>query len=179
MEEHQVSVDGQTYQLPSPFFVIATQNPVSQSGTFPLPESQLDRFLMCIKLGYPDERAERLLLEGDHHRQALNKMKPVMNASHLIKIQLYLQKIKAAPAVLDYLQRIIAFTRYEAGYAYGLSPRGGIALLTAARAWALIEGRDYLVPEDLQAVLAAVVDHRLQDNVGASKRILNQVQVLA
>lgn len=179
MEEHQVSADGQTRKLPDPFFVIATQNPTSQGGTFPLPESQLDRFLMSIQLGYPDERAERTLLEGGDYRAQSKALQSVMSLEDLTDLQAQVRDVKASPAVLDYVQRILAFTRYESGYLYGLSPRGGLALLNAAKSWALIHGREYLIPEDVQSVLAAVVDHRLPDSAGAAKKILNKVAVLA
>ncbi|MAD43914.1 MAG: AAA family ATPase [Oceanospirillaceae bacterium] len=186
MEEGQVTVEGETRPLPDPFFVIATQNPVSQSGTFPLPESQLDRFLMCIQLGYPDERAERELLEGRDRRALANALKALVSEKALRQLQGLVNKIKASSSVLDYLQRIVAYTRYEGGYQYGLSPRGAQALLRAARAWALVEGegkRNYLLPEDIQAVLPAVVDHRLADAAdggghSVSQSILASVPVL-
>ena len=186
MEEGQVTVEGETRPLPQPFFVIATQNPVSQSGTFPLPESQLDRFLMCISLGYPDERAERALLEGEDRRALANNITPVINEKLLGQLQGLVGKIKASSSVLDYLQRIIAFTRYEGGYQYGLSPRGAQALLRAAKAWALVDGegkRNYLLPEDIQAVLPSVIDHRLADAAdggghSVSQSVLSSVPVL-
>lgn len=183
MEERQVTVEGETRILPDPFFVIATQNPVNQSGTFPLPESQLDRFLMRISLGYPDEAAERQLLEGRNRRDMVGQLKAVVSVDELKHLQQQVDDIKASRSVLDYLQRIIAFTRYEAGYQYGLSPRGAQALLKAARAWALVDGRQHLLPEDIQTVLPAVVDHRLADAAGGgahtpSGRILNTVPVL-
>lgn len=179
MEERQVTVDGETRPLPDPFFVIATQNPASQSGTFPLPESQLDRFLMCISLGYPDEKAERELLEGRSRRAMAESLQALVTAAVLVECRTAVNSVRAAPAVLDYVQRLLAFSRYEGGYAYGLSPRGGIALVQAAKAWAFLEGRDYLTPEDVQAVLPAVVDHRIQDAGGASRAMLSRVRVLA
>lgn len=184
MEERQVTVEGETRALPDPFFVIATQNPISQSGTFTLPESQLDRFLMRITLGYPDERAERLLLEGSSRREAANHMQPLMPLAELKRLQQQVRDVHASASVLDYLQRIIAFTRYQAGFVYGLSPRGALALLQSARAWALVEGRDHLIPEDIQQVLGAVIDHRLADAAGGGHRpvsalILEHVPVLA
>lgn len=183
MEERQVTVEGETRILPEPFFVIATQNPVNQSGTFPLPESQLDRFLMRISLGYPSEAAERELLEGSNRRDMVNQLEPVLSGDQLTALQSQVDTVKASRSVLDYLQRIIAFTRYEAGYQYGLSPRGAQALLRAARAWAMVDGREHLLPEDIQTVLPSVVDHRLADasEGGAhspSGRILNTVPVL-
>ncbi len=163
MEERQVTVDGESHALPKPFFVIATQNPLSQAGTFPLPESQLDRFLMRIQLGYPDKNAERLLLQGEDRRELLEKLPLVLPIQSLESIQANVQAIRVSDSVLDYLQRMVHFSRYEAGLAYGLSPRGALAWLTAAKSWALIAGRDYVLPEDLQTVAASVVDHRLED----------------
>ena len=163
MEEGQVTVEGETRALPDPFFVIATQNPVSQSGTFPLPESQLDRFLMRIQLGYPHEKAERELLEGKDRRAMANNLVGVISHEQLSQLQQQVNQVQTSSSVLDYVQRIIAFTRYEGGYQYGLSPRGSLALLRSAKAWALIHGRGHMVPEDIQAVLPAVVDHRLAD----------------
>ncbi len=162
MEEGQVTIEGASRPLPSPFFVIATQNPLSQSGTFPLPESQLDRFLMRISLGYPSPASERLLFEGVDPRARIRAMEPLVDESQLAAIQLQVQQVKAAPAVLDYVQRLVAFTRSDIQFSYGLSPRGALALVAAAKAWALVHGRDYLVPEDVQAVLPAVTGHRVR-----------------
>ena len=183
MEERQVTVEGETRQLPEPFFVIATQNPVNQSGTFPLPESQLDRFLMRISLGYPSPAAERQLLEGNNHRDKANHLQQQITPEQLSALKQHVQQIHASSSVLDYIQRIIGFTRYDAGYAYGLSPRGALALLQAAKAWALVNQREHVIPEDVQAVLPAVVDHRLADAAdgGASSvsaHILANVDVL-
>lgn len=184
MEESQVTIEGETRPLPTPFFVIATQNPVSLAGTFPLPESQLDRFLMCIQLGYPNEQAERLLLEGQDHREKAKLLKTELTLDKLTALQQQVNDVKASSSVLDYLQRIIAFTRYEAGYQYGLSPRGALALLRSAKAWAVVnDEREYLVPEDIQAVLPAVVDHRLSQAASSNKQkpsqdILQHVPVL-
>jgi len=177
MEERQVTVEGTTRHLPDPFFVIATQNPASQAGTFPLPESQLDRFLMCISLGYPDERAERALLEGTSRRDMMTDLREVLSTQNLMSLRDQVERVKASSSVLDYLQRIIAFSRSDSSFPYGLSPRGGLALLRAAKAWAVLEERDFLIPEDVQAVLAAVADHRLQP--GAARKILERVAVLA
>ncbi len=179
MEERQVTIEGESHSLPDPFFVIATQNPVSQAGTYPLPESQLDRFLMRISLGYPDESSERALLEGSNRRSLTDQLQPLMTGQALLTLQQQVHSVKPSAAVLDYLQRIIAHTRYRLGYAYGLSPRGGLALLTAAKAWAMLSERQYLIPEDIQAVLTAVVDHRLPDSAGAGATLLSEVQVLA
>lgn len=175
MEEGQVTIEGETRPLPSPFFVIATQNPVSLAGTFPLPESQLDRFLMCIELGYPNEKAERLLLEGQDHREQAKNLTAELTLDNLAALQQQVQQVKASSSVLDYLQRIIAYTRYEAGYQYGLSPRGALALLRSAKAWAVVsEQREYLVPEDIQAVLSSVVDHRLMQAAVNNKQKVSQ-----
>jgi MoxR-like ATPase len=162
MEEGQVSIEGRTRALPSPFFVIATQNPESQSGTFPLPESQLDRFLMRISLGYPSPQAERQLLEGLNPRERLRTLKPLASLENLAALQTEVAAVKASPAVLDYIQRLIAFTRQNPEFSYGLSPRGALALLMSAKAWALIAGRTYLTPDDIQAVLEPVVRHRVK-----------------
>lgn len=184
MEESQVTIEGETRPLPSPFFVIATQNPMSLAGTFPLPESQLDRFLMCIQLGYPNEQAERLLLEGQDQREKAKHLKTELTLEKLTELQRQVEQVKASASVLDYLQRIIAFTRYEAGYQYGLSPRGALALLRSAKAWAVVnDEREYLVPDDIQAVLPSVVDHRLSQAASSNKQkpsqdILQHVPVL-
>lgn len=164
MEEHQVSIDGQTYELPSPFFVIATQNPASQSGTFTLPESQLDRFLMRIKLGYPSEHAERMLLEGK--KTTLSSVDQVMSQEHFVSLQAQVKDVLASESLLDYLQRLVKATREHPQLQYGLSPRGALALLNGAKAWALLEGRDHVLPDDVQAVFLPVVEHRLTSAMG-------------
>jgi MoxR-like ATPase len=161
MEEHQVTTEGETRRLPEPFFVIATQNPSYQIGTFPLPESQLDRFLMRIQLGYPDNEAERALLQGENRRDLLATLKPAMTPQDLIEFQQRAQQVHAAPALFDYVQAITDHTRRVPDYVNGLSPRAALALLHAARAWALMAGRGHVLPEDVQAVLSAVVGHRL------------------
>lgn len=161
MEENQVTTEGETRPLPQPFFVIATQNPSYQVGTFPLPESQLDRFLMRIELGYPDAQAERALLNGADRRSLLNRLEPHVGPDDLIRLQLEVQQVHAAPALLDYLQAVLDYTRRTPDFAHGLSPRAGLALLQGARAWAYLDGRSHVLPEDLQAVLPAVVAHRL------------------
>lgn len=162
MEEHQVTADGETRPLPEPFFVIATQNPEHQIGTFPLPESQLDRFLMQIELGYPDAQAERLLLKGRDRWDLLEEMEPALNTAQLQSLQHQVGTVQVSEALLDYLQAILAHTRQHGLYKNGLSPRAGLALMHSAQAWALIEGRDYVLPEDVQAVLPAVAGHRLR-----------------
>ncbi|MGA8010452.1 MAG: MoxR family ATPase [Thiomonas sp.] len=162
MEERQVSVDGQTRKLPEPFFVIATQNPFDQIGTYALPESQLDRFLLCISLGYPSRAAERALLEGRDRRELIAALQPVLNPAGLMDLQRQAQAVHAAPALLDYVQELLTQTRNGRWFIEGLSPRAGLGLLRAARAWALMQGRDYLIPDDVQHVLPAVVGHRLR-----------------
>jgi MoxR-like ATPase len=162
MEERQVTSDGMTLKLPEPFFVIATQNPHHLIGTFPLPESQLDRFLMRIELGYPDNRAERALLKGRDRRDLLKEMPRVIEPADLLAFQQQSERVHVADALLDYVQALIAATRESPLLAVGLSPRGGLALLRAARAWAVLEGRALVVPEDVQAVADAVIGHRVR-----------------
>lgn len=162
MEEQQVTIEGTTRPLPMPFFVIATQNPTHQIGTFPLPESQLDRFLLRIQMGYPDAQAERGLLSGVDRRELVGQLQPQITRAQLMKLQLEVRKVFVSPALLDYVQAIIKYTRESPHYVHGLSPRAGLALLSAARAWALLHGREAVLPEDVQAVLPGVVSHRLQ-----------------
>ena len=161
MEEGQVTIEGETRPLPNPFFVIATQNPQKQSGTFALPESQLDRFMMCLSLGYPSRDSERQLLAGINPRERINKIKPLVSKEGLLKLQAAVDTVKASDAVLDYLQGLIEFTRNDGHFSYGMSPRGALAWLRSAKAWALLHGRGYVVPEDIQAVAPAVVGHRV------------------
>ncbi len=161
MEETQVTIEGETRPLPQPFFVIATQNPSTQVGTFPLPESQLDRFLMRIELGYPDAEAERALLNGTDRRDLLNSLTPRLVPEELARLQREVQQVHASPALLDYLQALVNHTRHTPDFTHGLSPRAALAMLQGARAWAFMDGRDHVVPEDLQAVLPAIVGHRL------------------
>ena len=162
MEEHQVTVDGQTYPLAAPFFVIATQNPVYQIGTYPLPESQLDRFLMRIQLGYPHPSLERQLLLGQDRRDLLATLQPALSPQQLLLMQTMVAGVHASAALLDYVQAIVRHTRESRAYEAGLSPRVAIALLRAAQAWALIHGHVGVLPEDIQAVLPGVVGHRLK-----------------
>jgi MoxR-like ATPase len=162
MEEHQVSIEGETRPLPQPFFVIATQNPAHQVGTFPLPESQLDRFLMSIELGYPDNSAERQLLQGADRRKLLAGIEPVLSTAQLQELQAQVNAVHAADALLDYLQALLDYSRQSPHYQHGLSPRAGLALLHGAKAWSFLHDRDMVLPEDLQAVLPAVIGHRLQ-----------------
>lgn len=175
MEEHQVTVDGQTYPLAAPFFVIATQNPVYQIGTYPLPESQLDRFLMRIELGYPDPTLERQLLMGEDRRDLLATLAPTLSPQQVLLMQTMVPKVHASDALLDYVQAIVRFTRESPQFEAGLSPRAAIALLRAAQAWALIHGHQGVVPEDVQAVLGAVVGHRLKPKDDSIARNANEV----
>ncbi|EPY1466551.1 TPA: AAA family ATPase [Pseudomonas aeruginosa] len=163
MEEGQVTIEGATRPLPEPFFVIATQNPASQGGTFSLPESQLDRFLMRLSLGYPGRAAERSLLLGEARRDLLPRLEPLLDHAALAVFQAEVPKVRASDALVDYVLRLVEATRTQPAFALGLSPRGSLALLAAARAWALLAGRDYVIPEDVQAVLPAVAGHRLRD----------------
>jgi MoxR-like ATPase len=177
MEEYQVTVEGDTRVLPDPFFVIATQNPTHQIGTYPLPESQLDRFLMRIDLGYPDREAERQLLEGADRRAILKDLKPVFNKEQLFKTQQLASELHVSPAILDYIQAILEFTRQTSAFEFGLSPRGGLALLNAAKAYALIDGQKYVLPEHVQTILPAVVNHRLPVHLDAgSKQLMSAAQ---
>jgi len=178
MEEHQVSVENETRALPKPFFVIATQNPSDQLGTYPLPESQLDRFLLRITLGYPDRAAERLLLAGGDRREAALTLTPVMSVTELQAAQQAVLAVRAAEPLLDYLQTLIAATRSGAWFVQGLSPRAGIALLRVARARALMAGRDYVAPDDVQAILPQAVAHRLLPVAGAGRGPIEQVRAM-
>ncbi|WP_058050576.1 AAA family ATPase [Janthinobacterium sp. Ant5-2-1] len=180
MEERQVTLDGVTHALPQPFFVIATQNCAHQLGTFPLPESQLDRFLMCVTLGYPDAAAERALLLGADRRAMLHTLPAVMNAEELLQAQAGLRAIHASAAVVDYVLALVHATRAPGVFADGLSPRAALALLQAARAWAALEGRDHVTPEDVQAVLLPVCAHRLHAAQGSvDSRALLQHMLLS
>lgn len=185
MEEGQVTSDGVTRILPKPFFVIATQNPSHQMGTFPLPESQLDRFLMRIQLGYPDPRAERELLTGKDRRQMLAVLPALSDAERLQAWQEQILTIHLSDAVIDYLQRLVTHTRQSRDFPHGLSPRGLLALKRATQAWAFIEGRNYAIPEDVQAVLPAVAEHRLRGGMedqqkmhSLTNQLLNAVDVI-
>ncbi len=184
MEEQQVTMDGVTRPLPTPFCVIATQNPTHQVGTFPLPESQLDRFLMRIQLGYPDAQSERSLLAGVERREIVAKLTPQMETTELLALQQQVKQVFVSPALLDYVQAILRHTRESARFVHGLSPRAGLSLLAAARAWALLDNRNAVIPEDIQAVLPGVASHRLQSvqDVRASdghKLALELIQAVA
>ncbi len=161
MEERQVTVEGETRPLPEPFFVIATQNPLFQIGTFPLPESQLDRFLMRIRLGYPAAAQEKELLAGEDRRDMVARQAPALSHADLLALQQRVTAIHAAAPIIDYIHAILQFTRGSERFMYGLSPRAGLGLLRAAKAWALLAERDYVIPEDVQAVLPSCVIHRL------------------
>lgn len=170
MEERQVTLDGETHPLPQPFFVVATQNPVEQGGTFPLPESQLDRFLMRISLGYPSPQAElALLAAGDRRTEALD-LKPALTVAELQQAMAAVEQVHVSADVLGYLQRLLEHSRASGLFVAGLSPRAGLGMLRAARAWALLGGRSYVIPEDLQAVLVPVCEHRLQPVSGGAAR---------
>ncbi len=166
MEEGQVSIEGETRPLPSPFFVIATQNPSDQAGAFPLPDSQLDRFLMRIRLGYPDHAAERALLQGRDRRDLLANLPAILNPADFMHLQREVQAVHVSDALLDYLQALLAASRSDSRFAAGLSPRAGLGFLHAAQAWAYLQGRAFVQPEDVQAVMPALVPHRLFPAVG-------------
>ena len=162
MEERQVTLDGVTRTLPTPFFVVATQNPMEQVGTFPLPESQLDCFLMRINIGYPDQQAEMELLKGNNRHDMIQQLKTVITPEQLIEIQLSVEKTHMSQAILDYILSIIRSSRLSPWFISGLSPRAGLALQRCARAWAFLQNRDHVLPEDVQEVLPCVAAHRLQ-----------------
>ncbi len=179
MAERQVTIDGETYLLAKPFFVIATQNPSSQSGTFALPESQLDRFLMRIELGYPDIKSERALLKGEAGREIMDSVRPLMEDKQLVVLQNQVKSVNASESLLDYIQRLVQYTRQHPHLQYGISPRAALALLQAAKAWAFIHDREYVVPEDIQAVLKPVFYHRLvnaADSPSEASAILETMQ---
>ena len=178
MEEKQVTIEGETRALPWPFFVIATQNPYDQLGTFALPESQLDRFLMRISVGYPDRAAERLLLAGTDRRDMLAGMLPILSPEDLLTLQRQVQQVHAAEPLLNYLQDLIAATRSGRWFIQGLSPRAGIAVLRAARAQAFVSGRDYVAPDDIQAILPQTVAHRLVPVGDAGRGAFEQVRAM-
>lgn len=178
MEEKQVTAEGETRLLPSPFFVIATQNPAHQIGTFPLPESQLDRFLLRIELGYPDRASERALLASGDQRQQLANLTEQLEAADLPRYQQAASQVFVAPALLDYVQAILAATRHTSLFCHGLSPRAGLGLLAAARAWAYLDGREAVLPDDIQAVLPGVACHRLRVREGEGHARPEDIQSL-
>jgi len=161
MEEFQVTIDGKSRDLPKPFFVIATQNPFHQIGTYPLPESQLDRFLIRISLGYPSREVERRLYTAQESKKLIEQLDPVMDGAELIKLQKSLDSVLVSERLLDYLQDLIDASRVNQNWSHGLSPRAGLSLLKASRAWALLDGRDHVIPEDIQAIWMSVTEHRL------------------
>ena len=161
MEEKQITVEGATHRLEAPFFVIGTQNPLDQSGTFPLPESQLDRFMMKLSLGYPDQNAERALLSGGNPRDLMHRTKAVISIERFLSIQAAVDNIHCSEPLLDYVQQLIQATRNPGLFVYGISPRAGLAVLQASRAWALMDGRNHAEPGDVQAVFGAIAEHRL------------------
>lgn len=187
MEERQITVDGTTYPLPEPFFVIATQNPVFQSGTFALPESQLDRFLMKISIGYPSEEAEREMLLGLKGRSQMSQLTACLSFEEFRALQQQAQSVHTSEAIIAYVQRLVAYSRSAAEFAVGLSPRAALALLQCAKTWAMMQGRAHVLPEDVQAVLPAVAEHRLheshdhlgQSGAALSQRLLQAVAVVA
>lgn len=183
MEEGTVTVEGETRPLPAPFFVIATQNPNDQAGTFALPESQLDRFLMRIELGYPDPAAERELLRGEDRRSVLQRLDATMTPAELADLQLACSQVNVSEALLDYIQRLVQFSRESPAFSLGLSPRGALALMACARSWAFLDGRQHVVPEDVQAILPSVVEHRLREAGGSgagglSQRLMASVDII-
>lgn len=178
MEEHQVTVEGETRPLPTPFFVIATQNPQDQLGTFALPESQLDRFLMRISLGYPDRLSERALLAGEDRRHLLDTLPALLDPTQLQQLQAAVLRVHAAPALLDYVQDLVAATRSGRWFVQGLSPRAGIAVVRAAKAQALLSARDYVAPDDVQAILPQTVAHRLVPVGDAGRGPVEQVRAM-
>jgi len=184
MEERQVTADGSTYSLPTPFFVVATRNPSQQIGTFPLPESQIDRFLMQITLGYPGPAEERELLANGDRRALVDEMSPLLSVDTLLNLQKIVAKVHLSDALLDYVQALIAHTRESGEFLQGLSPRGALALIRAAQAWALMAGHDGVYPDDVQAVLPSVVVHRLEpaqgrdtDPAGVGQAVIDAVPV--
>jgi MoxR-like ATPase len=185
MEERQITIEGNTYELKKPFFVIATQNPQEQAGTFPLPESQLDRFLFKINIGYPDREAEKDILKSKYSTShGKTETKPVLDSNSVIKIQEEITKTKVSDPLIDYLQNIIDFTRKSGHFKSGLSPRAGINILQASRAWAKIHKRDYVVPDDIKIILPWAASHRLflnsenrYINLKEIQEMLNEIQV--
>lgn len=184
MEEHQVSIDGKTIALPKPFFVVATQNPLDQSGTYPLPESQLDRFMMRLELGYPDEQAELNLYFGTSTRELIHKITPIMTSEFVIKTQQACQKIHTSAPLIKYIQRLIHATRQSHLFSYGLSPRAGLAVVQASKSWAMLQNRNYVEPDDVKAIFSSIAAHRLmplEDNSkGASgiiENLLNEIAI--
>ncbi len=161
MEEKQITVEGATHRLEEPFFVIGTQNPLDQSGTFPLPESQLDRFMMKLSLGYPDQKAERALLSGGNPREMMRQLRPVISLERFLAIQAAVDNIHCSEPLLDYVQHLVQATRTPGLFLYGISPRAGLAVIQASKAWAIMDGRSHVEPGDVQSVFHAIAEHRL------------------
>jgi MoxR-like ATPase len=178
MEEKQITVEGATHPLDDPFFVIGTQNPLDQSGTFPLPESQLDRFMMKISLGYPDQAAERALLSGDNPRDMMHRLQPVVSIDRFVAMQMAVDNIHCSEPLLSYVQRLIESTRNPGLFVYGISPRAGLAIMQASRTWALMSGRSHAEPGDVQAVFGAIADHRLTPSEQHSRPTAELVEAL-
>lgn len=181
MAEEQVTMDGHTYSLPNPFYVIATQNPVDLAGTFPLPESQLDRFLFRIAMGYPDIETELALLAGESSREQIASLKPVLNAMHVLHLRTQAHQVKVGRPALTYIQSLLQQSRMHAGIRVGLSPRAGIALVAAARAYALIDRRDHVIPDDIQELFVPLSAHRVvpETDLGVSRRIELSREIIA
>ncbi len=178
MEEYQVSVDGDTHKLPEPFYVVATQNPLDQSGTYPLPESQLDRFMMRIELGYPDQEAEMNLYLGASARELIHSIKPVMSSDLVREIQSVCQKIHVSEPLVKYVQTLINATRQSHLFIYGLSPRAGLAIVQASKSWAFLHYRNYVEPDDVKLVFHAIAAHRLiplEENSKGAAGILSKI----
>ena len=178
MEEKQVTIEGETRALPQPFFVIATQNPLDQLGTYALPESQMDRFLMRISLGYPDRLAERELLSGNDRRDIVERLPALLSLTELQELQKQVLSVHAAAPLLDYVQDLIAATRSGQWFLQGLSPRAGIAVVRAAKAQALLSGRDYVAPDDVQAMLPQTIAHRLIPVGDSGRGAVEQVRAM-
>ena len=178
MEEKQITVEGATHQLQDPFFVIGTQNPLDTSGTFPLPESQLDRFTMKISLGYPDQAAERALLSGDNPRDLMHRLQPVVGVDRFLAMQTAVDTIHCSEALLNYVQNLIQATRNPGLFVYGISPRAALATIHASKAWALMHGRSHVEPGDVKAVFGPIADHRLTPSEQHSRPTLDLVNDL-
>lgn len=182
MEEKQVTTDAGTEALPTPFFVIATQNPSCHTGTYPLPESQLDRFLMRLVIGYPPPDAERKLLKSPAHIIQLTQLEPIISPKQLVELQIQSDQVNVSELVLDYVQRLLAASRNQGWFNHGLSPRAGMGLIRAAQAYARTGERDFIRPDDIQAVMPSVVNHRLvikksQNQLSAAELLMNAVEV--
>lgn len=178
MEEQQVTVEGHTYELPSPFFVIATQNPTHQIGTYPLPESQLDRFLFKINLGYPDPELEKVLLRGESGRTKMHQLESLLDLDTLLSLQAKVEALTVTDHLLQYVMDLVQATRQSPDFAHGLSPRAGLAVVSAAKAWAFLDGRDYVLPDDIQQIFLAAARHRLQSVKTSSASTLELVEEL-